>query len=325
MKRRTFLRGLVVFAVLCIPLGSVAQENPSTVKQRFNIPMPTMGGKQLWADVTIYGGWRIQQHVYTEHYRLLSPRDVRRAWGTLAQCQSALNEAKAKGKARLRSKKACVLIHGYGRSKDSMKGLKKGLETANYEVYAINYPSTRFDIDTFAKQVRALLEDMQGDFQEINVVTHSMGGIVARRVFSQEDAPKIHRLVMFAPPNQGAVLADMLLEWWPSEHVAGPAAKQLATNVESLARNAGIPRCEFGVIAGQRGHAEGWNPLIPGDDDGVVGVENTKLEGMADFALVRGIHTTIMNKEEAIRKVLAFLKQGVFDSTRRSETEDNRK
>jgi pimeloyl-ACP methyl ester carboxylesterase len=307
------------YALIGLLLCAVAngQEGPEKrveePKARLNVPMKTMGGRQFWADVAIYGGWRIQHNVFTDHYRLLDTKDWRRAWGTLAQCQNALDQAKQDGKAKLTSKKLCVLLHGFLRSSHSFGRLKGGLEDAGYEVYAVTYPSTQFEIDAFKTQVEGLLQGFSDDFEEIRFVTHSMGGLVARRVLSSNEYPKVKRFVMIGPPNQGAVLADLLLEWWPSEYVTGPAGKQLGTGVEGFAKNAGAPTCEFGVIAGARGDDEGWNPLIPGDDDGVVGVENTKLDGMADFVAVRATHTVLMNKPETVKQVIHFLEYGAFD------------
>ena len=276
--------------------------------------IPTFGGRQIWADVYIYGGWRIQQNVFTDRYRLLNSKDVRRAHGTLERCRKKLDEAKQRGDARLGSDKVCVMLHGYLRSKDSMRKMKRTLEGAGYEVYAINYPSTRFSIDTFADQVTHLLDDIESDFKEIDLVTHSMGGIVARRVLSQNEFKTVRRMVMMAPPNQGAIVADILLEWWPKERVTGPAWKQLATDIEGFARNAGVPQCEFGIIAGERTEGKGWNPLVPGGDDGVISTENTKMKGMKDFITVRAIHARIMKNDEAIRQTVHFLKEGVFDN-----------
>ncbi len=277
------------------------------------MPVPTFGGRQIWADVYIYGGWRIQQNAFKDHYRLLNPKDIRHARGTLKLCQKKLDAAKQRGHALLGSDKVCVLLHGYLRSKDSMRKMKRTLEDTGYEVYAINYPSTRFSIETFADQVAHILDDIQDDFREICLVTHSMGGIVARRVLSQNEFKTVGRLVMMAPPNQGAIVADILLEWWPKERLTGPAWKQLATDIEGLARNAGVPECEFGIIAGERTEGKGWNPLVPGSDDGLITVENTKMEGMTDFITVRTIHSRIMKNNEAIRQTVHFLKQGVFD------------
>ena len=45
-----------------------------------NINFPTMGGLVFWNDVFSYEGWRIQQNGITQHYRILDPDDIRRAW-----------------------------------------------------------------------------------------------------------------------------------------------------------------------------------------------------------------------------------------------------
>ncbi|MGB0330618.1 MAG: hypothetical protein ACPGPE_02230, partial [Planctomycetota bacterium] len=49
-----------------------------------NLALPTLGGSQLWADLAVEGGWRVQRHVWTGHARLLDRDDVRRAWGSEA-------------------------------------------------------------------------------------------------------------------------------------------------------------------------------------------------------------------------------------------------
>jgi hypothetical protein len=47
-----------------------------------NVAMPTMGGALFWEDVAEIKGWRIQQNVFTDHWRLLDPGNMRHAWGT---------------------------------------------------------------------------------------------------------------------------------------------------------------------------------------------------------------------------------------------------
>lgn len=279
-----------------------------------NVPIKTFGGKQFWGDVRIYGGWRIQRNVFSGHFRLLDRRDVRRAWGTREECEQALEEAKRAGQAVPRSKRLCVLLHGLGRSKDAFRKLKKALEEAGYEVYGVNYPSTQFGVDTFAEQVKGVLDNCQGDFEEMDMVTHSLGGIVARRVLSRPGAPKVKRLIMLGPPNQGAVLADVLSDWWPFKLLAGPAGQELQSGVEHFAANAGVPHCEYAVIAGGKGDGKGWNPLIPGDDDGVVGVTSTRLNGMKDFLVVPALHSFMARHPYVIQQVLAFLKTGTFSA-----------
>jgi hypothetical protein len=47
-----------------------------------NVAMPTMGGALFWEDVAEIKGWRIQQNIFTGHWRLLDPGNMRYAWGT---------------------------------------------------------------------------------------------------------------------------------------------------------------------------------------------------------------------------------------------------
>src|SRR5258707_607209 len=64
-----------------------APEEESDVKLNPNIEMPTLGGRQFWADVECFREWRIQQNVVSKHFRLLDGSDARQAWGTREQCQ----------------------------------------------------------------------------------------------------------------------------------------------------------------------------------------------------------------------------------------------
>src|SRR5215207_4371886 len=81
---------LSILAILAASAIAVRAEDPAPV----NLPLPTLGGEQFWSDELVYQGWRIQQNVLSEHYRLLDPQNVRRAWGTAEQCQAAFAEVK---------------------------------------------------------------------------------------------------------------------------------------------------------------------------------------------------------------------------------------
>ena len=59
-----------------------------------NLPFPTFGGKQIWADQFVCAGWRIQRNHYTGHHRLLDPNNFRRAWEAML---SAANSSTSTG------------------------------------------------------------------------------------------------------------------------------------------------------------------------------------------------------------------------------------
>jgi hypothetical protein len=59
--------------------------------------------------------------------------------------------------------------------------------------------------------------------------------------------------------------------------------------------------------------------LIPGPDDGLVGVERARLEGADDFLVVPATHTTIMNRRDVAEAVIRFLLEGRFPDSAASE------
>jgi hypothetical protein len=67
-----------------------------------------------------------------------------------------------------------------------------------------------------------------------------------------------------------------------------------------------------GVIAGNR--SINWinSLLIPGEDDGKVSLERTKLAGMADHLVLPATHPFIARDEAAIRQTIWFLRTGRF-------------
>ena len=68
----------------------------------------------------------------------------------------------------------------------------------------------------------------------------------------------------------------------------------------------------FGIIAGGLNKKNGFNPLIPGDDDGTLAGEETKLNGCKDFILIPGLHSTLLWKNEVIRQIILFIEERRF-------------
>lgn len=48
-----------------------------------NFPAPTLGGILFWDTYLEFKGWKLQQHSFTKHARILDPDGIRRAWGTM--------------------------------------------------------------------------------------------------------------------------------------------------------------------------------------------------------------------------------------------------
>lgn len=267
-----------------------------------NITIPTMGGTQFWADLRYRDGWRVQEHVISGHHRLLDPRNRSHLYGTLQECLAHLGELELEASAP----DVVILLHGLGRNRKSLSKLGDRLEMAGHRAIRLDYPSTRRSLDEHVEQVLQVMEHLEGA-QRVSFVTHSLGGIITRGVLASPDWPEKlarGRVVMMAPPNQGAALARTL-------HTEMPRLFQAATGPAGLAIAEGVPYPEPSVpvmiLAGRSGYAA-LNLWLKGEGDGIVLVEETRLSSMTEHVTVNEIHTTIMNHPEAEAAAIRFLK-----------------
>jgi len=213
----------------------------------------------------------------------------------------------------VQSKEIVVLLHGVLRTPMSMKIIELRLEKEGFCVLNYGYRSRQKIIENHAQDLAIFLEKQ--DFEPtdtVHFVTHSMGSLVARYFLSNYQFDPKGRFVMIAPPNQGSSMADYLSEKKWYRWIWGAPAEQFLTADSSFAKHAGIPPREFGIIAGGKSDGEGWNPIIPGDDDGTVSVEQTKLDGMKDFIVIRNLHSLLLWDKDAIEQIVVFLREGEF-------------
>lgn len=303
--------GVLVSSAMAGEKSDASKPSRETLIPGRNFAMKTFGGRQYWADVLFFHDWRIQKNVFTNHHRLLDGKDFRHASGSLEKCRAELERIKKANKLPPMTGKAVVLVHGMVRSSKSFAKLRVRLQQEGYQVFAFDYPSTRVEIPKSAEFLHTTIGSLEG-IDEINFVVHSMGGLVVRSYLAKHRDKRIRRMVMMGVPNLGAKLADRLKENLIYKTVFGPAGQQLHSDSEGLIAKLPTPDFEFGVLAGGKGTIAGYNPLIPGDDDGTVGVASTRLPGATDFATVRCLHSFLMSHNEATDYTVHFLMHGRF-------------
>ena len=311
--------------------GQTTGQEPPT-NNPMPLPIPTLGGKQFWADELHFHQWRIQRNVFTENCRLLDGHNLRYASGSYDECLAALERIKQDRHLPPMKGKAVVVLHGLGRSRASMDSLCRYLhDKGGYEIFNVEYPSTRYDMAQHARTLRHLINNLHG-IEEINFVGHSMGNIVIRHYLgdlARQDPTKqsanaaaadrrarmrFGRFAMLAPPNQGALLAETFADNVLFKEIAGDAGQQLGRDWPELEKRLATPDFQFGIIAGGKGNDKGYNPILVGDNDGVISVETAKLVGAHDFARLPTLHSFIMDNPKVQQYVLSFLQHGYFIS-----------
>jgi pimeloyl-ACP methyl ester carboxylesterase len=207
-----------------------------------------------------------------------------------------------------------VLLHGLARSETSMEKLESALLEEGFRVLNVAYPSRTATIAELSATVigGALTNPVLAACDTIHFVTHSLGGILVRYYFAHRDEPRLGRVVMLGPPNQGSEVVDTIGEWWIVEQINGPAGRELGTTTNATPNRLGPVTFELGIIAGDLSINAINSLMIPGPDDGKVSVERTKVSGMKEHVVIHATHPYLMKNDEAISLTLRFLKTGSF-------------
>lgn len=201
-------------------------------------------------------------------------------------------------------------MHGLGRTRASMALLGERLDWAGYDVTNVDYDSRGGILAEHAETLAAEVSACCAAAPRVHFVGHSLGGLVIRRYLADTRPESLGRVVLLAPPNQGSEVADWFREQQLG-HLLGPAGLGLGTGDAGIPASLPPPEYEVGIIAGNRSLNPIGSVLIPGPDDGMVGVDNTRIEDVPLIVVPRS-HTFLMNDRFTTEAVIGFLRTGKF-------------
>ena len=207
-----------------------------------------------------------------------------------------------------------IVVHGLGRTSASMTILVSRLKNAGFRVVSFGYPSTSEPMEALVDRLHTAVDVCCAEEAEtVHFVTHSMGGVLVRSYLDRRPGPHLGRVVMLSPPNQGSEIIDAFADSPLLQRIVGPAGSQLGTDSTGFVSQLGPVRFDLGIVTGDRSMNPLGSWLIPGPDDGKVGVEQARVEGATDFMVVSATHTFIMNRGTVAEEVVHFLRNGRFE------------
>lgn len=219
----------------------------------------------------------------------------------------------------MRGSEGVVLLHGLARTSGSMERMEEAFRSAGFVVLNVDYASRTASIGALSGEVvgAALADARLRECARVHFVTHSLGGILVRQYFAQDREPRLGRVVMLGPPNQGSEVVDRLKSLRLFRWINGPAGSELGTDKDAVPLRLGPVNFELGVIAGDR--SVNWinSRMIPGPDDGKVAVARTKVAGMKEHLTLHVSHPFLMRDPVVIDAALAFVRHGTFAAAAR--------
>nr|WP_255461854.1 alpha/beta fold hydrolase [Microbulbifer sp. ALW1] len=207
-----------------------------------------------------------------------------------------------------------ILIHGITKDSSSMVAIEKALVDAGFFAINLDYPSRKFPIETLAVETipRGLAACEKANAAPVYMVAHSMGGLLVRQYYESRDTSQLAGVVMLGPPNRGSRLGNFLscIPW--IKDVNGPAGKQMGVDERSVPSRLGPVKFPLGVVAGTRSFNPLFSAIIHGDDDGIVGLPSTYVEGVCARVQYPVTHDNLTDDPRVIDQVVHYLQSGTF-------------
>lgn len=193
----------------------------------------------------------------------------------------------------------CVtLVHGYLANTLMLAVLDRRLRGHGFTTSTWGYWNMQCSLLVHARRFAGELQLLDADprIGTLHLVTHSMGGIIARAALDRFRPRKLGRFVMLAPPNRGSFVATAAAG--TLGRLLKPVA-ELSTSDSSLVNSLPMPEgVEIGVIAAEY--------------DALVAADSTHPRVPHAHVTLPTWHTGLLFRRETADLVAGFLGSGRF-------------
>ncbi len=199
-----------------------------------------------------------------------------------------------------------ILVHGLWYGQLGLTLLRRRLSRNGFDCHGFSYPTLRRPL---ADNVRALFEFARRfDDGPLDFVGHSLGGLVILRMLDEFGGLPPGRVVLLGSPVRGSAVASQAAGLPLIRPLVGRASRVLEYGYRAAPSDR-----ETGTIVGT-GHI-GVGRLfrkLEQPSDGVVAVDECRLDGATDELILPVTHTGLVTSREAAEAVARFLGSGRF-------------
>lgn len=207
-------------------------------------------------------------------------------------------------------REAVVLVHGLWSNGIDLWRIRGCLKRAGYECHVFNYHVWGRPPAKIAQALNRFVQRI--DAPAVHFVGHSFGGVVILHLFDQFSIKKNGRIVLMATPVNGSAVGRRLAR--------RPIANWILGRSSERGLGGDVPEWkgeqDIGVIAGTvqwgMGMIMGGQKELP--HDGTVALSEARLKGATDFIALPVSHSGMLMSSLAAEQVVAFLREGGFDS-----------
>jgi len=199
-----------------------------------------------------------------------------------------------------------VLVHGLWMNGVVMLPLARRLEACGFAVKRHAYRSVSRGLRENAHELAVLCNRQAA---RLNLVGHSLGGLVIMTMLAEHAEIPVHRVVLLGSPYADSAAARGMERFGWSRGALGRTVRDWLSQPRPE-----VPQgVELGVVAGD--HSFGLGRLfvpLPAPNDGVVLLEETRVPGAKDAVVLPISHTVMLVSRAVAAAACAFLKTGRF-------------
>ena len=181
------------------------------------------------------------------------------------------------GRDRLRpEQQAIVLVHGYGCSRGAWWWLRRQLEKAGHSVATVSLVPPYTNIGKMVPLLHQRIDEVcrESGCDQVILVGHSMGGLVARSYLSRHGIGQVAKLITLATPHSGSELARIAM--------LGANAREMEPHSHWL-NDMNRERVSIPAVAIRTPHD---NYVMPQDNQRLAGATDVPLPGLGHLAML---------------------------------------